>query len=152
MWSHASAIFASIVTILVSLLSNFDVFQSLWEIITLKLTFKVDFFSKLLQNLQVLRQYLRILHLQVTTSFKYWPNTHEYYHTTYDYCHNTCKYWAGEYTLSHSPKWITQIRMNLTFCFFIPIKHTILLFNRSGLINQAIFNWSWTKEVKNEPI
>ena len=55
---------------------------------------------QLLQNLQVhvLWQYSRILHLQVTTFFKYWLNTREYYHNTYKYCHNTCEYWVGEYT------------------------------------------------------
>ena len=51
------------------------------------------------RNLQVMWQYLLILHLQVYTFFKYWPNTCEYYLNTYEYCHNTCKYWVGEYTL-----------------------------------------------------
>ena len=47
----------------------------------------------------VFSQYLRILHMQVNTFFKYLLNTHEYYLNTYQYCHNTCEYCAGECTL-----------------------------------------------------
>ena len=43
-------------------------------------------------------QYSWILHLKVTTFFKYWLNTLQYYHNTYKYCHKTCEYWAGENT------------------------------------------------------
>ena len=112
MCSPASAILASIVTILVSskvILMSFKACgrSLLWNWL-LELIFFLRLYSpahklwntsKLLQNLQVLWQYLRILHLQVNTFFKYWLNTREYYHTTYKYSHNTCKYWAGEYTL-----------------------------------------------------
>ena len=55
-------------------------------------------YIKIASNLQALWQYSRILHLQVTTFFKYWLNTRKYYHNTYKYYHNI---WAGEYTPSH---------------------------------------------------
>ena len=70
--------------------------------------------SELLQNLQVLWQYSWVLHLQVTTFFKYWVNTREYYHNTYKYCHNTCEYWAGEYTPSLEGAFKVDWRKNWT--------------------------------------
>ena len=48
----------------------------------------------MLQNLQVLWQYSRILRLQVNTFFKHWVNTCEYYHNTYEYWANTWKMWS----------------------------------------------------------
>ena len=72
----------------------------------------------LLWNLQVLWQYSRILHLQVTTFFKYWVNTRKYYHNTYEYCHNTCEYWGGEYTLR---LYIYQNWFHVKIQFFISV-------------------------------
>ena len=95
MLSPASAIFADIVTILVS----FEVIlKRFFKNQLFKVNFKVMIYhkfwntSKLLKNLQVLWHYSRLVHLQVNTFFKYWVNTCEYYH------HNTYEYWAGEYT------------------------------------------------------
>ena len=100
MWSPTSTIFTGIVTILVSfeaILYSFHVrinLKSKFKIKNLPRTLNT---SKLLQNLQVLWQYSRILHLQVNTFFQCWVNTGEHYHNTYKYCYNT---WAGEYTLN----------------------------------------------------
>ena len=91
MCSSASVILVIIDTILLSfqaILINFKAY--IW------LTSNVDIYRKLLQSLQVLWQYLPVLHLQVNTFFKYWLNTCKYYLNTYKYWHNTCEYWAGE--------------------------------------------------------
>ena len=106
----ASAILGSIVTILTRF-EGILIYSKAYG--TLDGYFRIDVSSwflqktssKLLQNLQVLGQYSRVLHLQVNTFFKYWVNTPEYYRNTYKYCHNTCEYWAGEYTLELS-MWI----------------------------------------------
>ena len=112
MFSPASAIFTSIVTILVS-------FAGILKRFTAWMNFKSQFQSddlpqalkeiKIASNLQVLWQYLWIWHLQVNTFIKYWVNTREYYHNTYEYCHNTCEYWAGEYTLSDWGHQVTEV-------------------------------------------
>ena len=105
---------------------------------------KLENTSKLLQNLQVLWQYLRILHLQVNTFFKYWVNTHEYYHNTYKYCHNTCKYWAGEYLPSlcfnESKTWKFQKSGQSQFCKIATIqgKKINLQFKHSSTIVRTI--------------
>ena len=108
-----SVILAIIVTIFIS-------FEAILKRFSVRINFKVNFKvmvyhklknkSKLLQNLQVLWQYSRMLHLQVNAFFKYWLNTCEYWKCRWThfssiatilnkYFHNTCKYWAGEYTL-----------------------------------------------------
>ena len=53
----------------------------------------------MLQNLQVLWQYLRILHLQWTHFSSIGLILVIITTILAEYCHNTCKYWAGEYTL-----------------------------------------------------
>ena len=81
----------------------------------------------MLQNLQVLWQYLRILHLQVNTFFKYWVNT-------YEYCHNTCEYWAGEYTLSFRVTTIWKGKL----WFGSPCRFILVQMSSIGL------KWAWS--------
>ena len=86
--------------------------QVLWQYLRVKILAAGEHIFKLLaQYSEVLRQYPRILYLQVNTFFKYWLNTCEYYHNNYEYCHNTCEYWVGEYTLGMFCLYATKLWM-----------------------------------------
>ena len=90
---------------------------------------------KLLQNLQVLGQYSRILHLQVNSFFKYWLNT--------------WKYWAGEYTLNfvtlnlQSSKHIYQVHRILPLNLFRKSVQSCLFVNGSRAWEQMwqVLRW-----------
>ena len=106
----------------------------------MKLTSKVDIFrkhwnrSKLLQNLQVLWQYLQVLHLQVNTFFKYWLNTCKYFLNTYKYCHNTCEYLAGEYTPTLCGSWASNSEV---FCHMYVHTRNLIFFDKCTYLKSS---------------
>ena len=95
MWSPASAIFASIVTILVS-------FEAILKRFSVRINFKSQFQSndlpqalkyiKIASKLTSIVTILANIALAGEHIFKYWLNTREYYQNSYEYCHNTSKY------------------------------------------------------------
>ena len=82
MWSPASAIFTSIVTILVS-------FEAIWKRVFVKINFKSQFQSnevpqalKYIKIASKLTSIVTMLAIIILAGFKYWLNTSEYYQNT----------------------------------------------------------------------
>ena len=85
MWSPASTIFTSIVTILVS-------FEAIWKMFSVKINFKSQYQSNNLpQALEYIKMALKLTSIVVTILVNIaLAGELAQYQNTYEYCHNTC--------------------------------------------------------------